>query len=547
MGINSDHLNLTSKDKLVIDYLNIFKMNPNCAFKGISKDASVLPSIKGDTYDNISKLLNVKSMDDIVELISPSSNSNTRKKEKEIKNITTEAYFQTNNDKNKDEKFNSTKNKLKAHISAIFNDLKELQNQSGNFLKENKDIVNILPCLYNLFDAAKSEAKEITGVPKGSNLSNISLIFESLRNNLIGGSVSRRKEYTILPGSTKVWERVIKNLNKRSKDSRRNFNSGHKSFHEIKKIIDNVDMSSNSYKEYANLANVPVSSHLILLKVIQASVLQIVNALENIKSFIKSYIELPADEEFVIKKFIDSAVRSINLNKRISDKLKSYKKKLQREDLSNFRVDTFYKQAMRNPDYNVLETPTHGQYDEQKVEYNQGKVFTNNRFIDKPKFLSYTVDTRDVSRQSLNDKTMKFQEVDINNSNVFKLTRDQIISQLIKNRIELYIRIKEAKGIKSHPDINYNLAKRIRNQLETGNYGLAKELFSVFITNTVTDTNEFSSKNFSKGSSSQHVNIDKDAIFPLPQVNVKNSRNDVKFVASEGLLKQLNALKEMNF
>ncbi|XP_013165411.1 PREDICTED: uncharacterized protein LOC106116202 [Papilio xuthus] len=201
---------------------------------------------------------------------------------------------------------------------------------------------------------------------------------------------------------------------------------------------------------------------------------------------------------------------------------------------------------MRNPDYNVLETPTHGRYVEQKVEYNPVNVFTNNRFINKPKFPSYTVD-RDDDRQSSNYKTMKIQEVDINDSNVFKLTRDQIISQLIKNRVELYIRIKEAKGIKSNLDINYNLAKRIRTQLESGNYSLAKELFSVFITNTVTDTNEFSPKNIFKGLSSQHVNVDKDAIFPLPQVNMKNTRNDVKFVASEGLLKQLNALKEISF
>ncbi|KPJ03012.1 hypothetical protein RR46_06170 [Papilio xuthus] len=499
MGINTDNLNLTSKDKLVIDYLNIFKMNPNCAFKGQSqKDASALPSIKGDTYENISKLLNVKSMDDIVELISPSSNSNTKKKEKELINITTETNLQTNNDRNEDEKFNLTKNKLKIHITAIFNDLKELQNQSGTFLEENRDIVNILPCLYNLFNSAKSEANEITKGSKGSNLNNISLIFESLRNNLIGGSVSRRKEYTPLPGSTKVWERVIKNLNKQSKASRRNYNNGLKSFDEIKQIIENVDMSSNSYKEYANLVNVPISSHLILLKVIQASALQIVNALENIKSFVKSYIELPSDEEFVIKKFIDNAAKSINLNKRISDKLKTYKKKLQREDLSNFRVETVYKQEMRNPDYNVLETPIHGRYEEQKVEYNPVNVFTNNRFINKPKFPLYTVD-RDVGRQSSNYKTMKIQEVDINDSNVFKLTRDQIISQLIKNRVELYIRIKEAKGIKSNLDINYNLAKRIRTQLESGNYSLAKELFSVFITNTVTDTNEFTPKNILKG------------------------------------------------
>lgn len=495
MGINSDNLNLTSKDKLVIDYLNIFKMNPSCAFKEISqKDTSNLPSIKGETYDNISKLLNVKSMDDIVELISPSSNENTRKQEKETKNTTTEANFKINTDKNEDEKFNLTKQKLKTHMSAIFNDLKELQNQSGMFLKENKDIVNILPCLYNLFNSAKSEAKDITKMP---NLNNITLLFESLKNNLVGGSVSRRKEYSTLPGSTKVWERVIKNLNKQSKKSRRIYNSELKSFDEIKQIIENVDMSSNSYKEYVSLANVPISSHLILLKVIQASALQIVNALEIIKSFIKSYIELPADEEFVIKKFVDSAELSTNLNKRISDKLKTYKKK-HREDLSNFRVENIYKQAMHNPDDNVLESPTHGRFGEQKfVQYNTGKVLSNNKFIDTMKS-SHSVENKFSSKSQSNYKSMIIQDVD-NDSNVFKLTRNQIISQLIKNRVELFIRIKEAKGIKSNLDINYNLAKRIKTQLDSGNYNLAKQLFSVFITNTATVANEFIPKNNFKG------------------------------------------------
>ncbi|XP_013137827.1 PREDICTED: uncharacterized protein LOC106102790 [Papilio polytes] len=52
MGINSDNLNLTSKDKLVIDYLNIFKMNPRrfcLTQKGIFYFARIYKSM-GESY-----------------------------------------------------------------------------------------------------------------------------------------------------------------------------------------------------------------------------------------------------------------------------------------------------------------------------------------------------------------------------------------------------------------------------------------------------------------------------------------------------------------
>ncbi|CAG5013387.1 unnamed protein product [Parnassius apollo] len=499
--IDTDNLTLTWKDKLIIDYLNIFKQNSGCFFKDSLKNEILnkIPKIGGDIVDRISNFSKIRSWDELVDLIVTKNDSDFNSfttTEKTVNPTTTAKNELRNNTNEEDPALKTVKNKFKKHLSAIIEDLLELQNQNGlPSVANNTSIANILPCIFKVLS---SDNEKLSGIPKATNrshLDKVTAMFESLKNNLKYSSPSRRIDLhnADMSQSSKIWERVIKGLNRiRKETTRRSYNEKiPKSYKELKEIIDRVDLSASFYKQHVKLANLPPANHLILLKTLQASAKQIENTLKYIETSMDTVMNLPLEERYEIQKFVDNAARSIRLIDQILDRLKMSQNKI--EILSRI----------------------------------------------KPKI------------KQLNKQSLKTSEDDVyNDPNInFKLTRDQILLQLIKNRVQLYLRIKEAKGVDLRNDINYNVAKKIITHLESGNSNLAKELFRVFITKMEIRNKSNSSINYTEAPPVQNVESYKDLTelsFNARPHNVYESRADVKFQAQDNFLKQLLKLKAIS-
>ncbi|XP_047540374.1 uncharacterized protein LOC125073557 [Vanessa atalanta] len=369
--------NLTIKDKLIFDYLNHIKNNPNCLLSQVHEKKDER-NIEGDILYNLSDFFKIKSLIDLIELTKPETKTSqavsateTYKEAPALKDVLRDTPSKATS--NISQKLNITKEKLKGHLKAIIDDLLELQNENDPKAKSNINILDALPCIYNILNADKlnndqKSKKQIDLDP----LSKIKKLIDSLKLEFTSNTLTRRNNLVSIerPRSAKVFERILKNINKNLKLTRRSFSyKKPKTYEELKNIMEKVELGSNSYKNFALLSVIPPQKRLMLLKTLEADTKQNILALKNIQD---SFDTLPES----------------NL-----------------EHVSNYKSE-------------------------------------------------------DV-----------------------KLTRDQIISLLIENRIKLYLATKEATNADLSDDINYNIGKRIITLLKQGNVIVAKELFKVFIAN----------------------------------------------------------------
>ncbi|CAH0717553.1 unnamed protein product, partial [Brenthis ino] len=488
-NVDLSKYNLTIKDKLILDYLNHIENNPHCLLNKNIPKLRTQPknNVGGNINYNLSEFLKIKSFMDLLNLTKNDERSGTpidADTEAPSLDTTTKAAFLNNSL----HRLNNTKEKLKNHLKAIIDDLIELQNDNTYFKQNKINITDALPCIYNILNADKLIANKT--LPLKSNVSpldRIKTLIDSMKLEFTSTSPTRRsglaEERT---QSAKVWERVVKNINSFQKKTRRTLAyEKPKTYQELKDMIENIESTGNSYKNFALLSVIPPHKRLMLLKTLEADTKQQALVLENIRKSTNNLNNLPLDKLNELQEFIDNAQNNINLSiKVLQNVVKS-------------------KQNVNNEPVNIL---------------NRNK----NEQLKVPELLK-------------NTKSMV-------NNNV-KLTRDQILIQLIENRIKLYINSKESKYEDMSNDINYNIGKRVLTLIRNGNIDVAKELFKIFIANQREESNKMEDKASIKGGKLLQMPLNE----PLRAFeNTMESQDSRSKMSPDQLFKQLLKVKNMN-
>ncbi|XP_059055819.1 uncharacterized protein LOC131849722 [Achroia grisella] len=150
-----------------------------------------------------------------------------------------------------------------------------------------------------------------------------------------------------------------------------------------------------------------------------------------------------------------------------------------------------------------------------------------------------------IKNQNTRMQPLKLHNVPPSN-NKLKLSRDEIVNQLIKNRLELYLKIKHAEGVDLDADINSRIANKILNYLQNGNNNLARDLYKVFVARNEQsrfDTVPRSDAEFDVDRHSEAVASRKEPIIPFEDINSDN--NPTKPLTKDLLIKQLLNIKNM--
>lgn len=368
------------------------------------------------------------------------------------------------------QKFADTKAKFKSHLKAILEDLVELQREYGINAKEGElKIADALPCIYNILQADK----QLDGAVRKNNetttntnpMQKIAAIFESLKEELKEQTPrdNRRMSQIDLfeerPKSALVWERFVKTVGDiETRAGRRNENTvPTKSYDEIKKMIESIDAAggSNTYKTIAMYHEVLPAEQLMLLQTLYIDVKKYLQILPYIKSSIHILEDVTPQQKIEIFNFVENAASSINLDSKVLFSLEMQNKTMPAMPviLNNFKSiasDEVKEEFL--PRREVLRPP----------------VSLNN----------YERPYRTPQPGNLNQHTsFKIKE----NKKVQKpvsISREEVLNQLVKNRIELYLQAKKERGDKA--DLKYNVARNILHNIELGNYEIARELYKVF-------------------------------------------------------------------
>lgn len=467
-----DNLNITSKDKIVLDYLTHIQSNPACLFRKQQDEAS-LPSIEGNILLNLSEFFKIKSLSDLVKLIDteeipdPILRSQaatfTTTTQKSVQKTTTKPLK-----KDIPKLFIDTKEKLKGHLKSILEDLMELQKVEGNTKNKDIQIMEALPCIYNLLNAGKkaisksintTEKKQTTSVDKKKPSDTIKEIFSNLKKEM---KVAQTRRINTVngprPKSAVVWERVIKNAEGKQKlGSRRNLGETTKSMGELRVYLDKIESSgSNTYKNFAYLNEVPPAERLLLLKTFNVDTVRYVKALNTILTSLEAKSSITKEDIRELDEFIDNVAVNINLNEKVVKNLDKPKQ------VKSYAFDP--KRQMRN------------------------KAVLLNKQAIVPKPSHY--DTQ--------------------------LTREQIINQLIKNRLQLYVDTKEAAH-ETRNDMNYDIAKKILINLGVGKFELARELYKIFVSEKQTGSTVIENKNIGEHA----VKVEKQNISSFEESNIE--------------------------
>ncbi|RVE53478.1 hypothetical protein evm_001848 [Chilo suppressalis] len=434
-GIDIGNSTLTTKDKIALDYLNTIKKNPNCIFHNPQDISKSFPNVEGDILLNLSEFLKVKSFVDLLKLLelekkSVRSRDDTQKSDETTILPTTlsEISLPTSHST----RLAQTKEKLKDHIKSIIDDLRELQVAKG-FSASNISIADTLPCIYNILNTGQETQDKLLEKVNPSPVEKVSVIFNSLKRDLL--TVPTRRNNIALsksrPKSAIVWERIVKNFDGKSKQMTRRImdNKEPKSFDELKKMIKEVELGSKAYKNEIIIEGIHPAKRLTLLKTLKEETRKYIEILENIRYLLPIFKSLSKDKQNDLKDFLFNAAMNINLNNNV---VKNINKFLPKRNIKE--------------DVEII-TPI------------KQKIFKESPLKKLPVH-SYEVP---VSKKGL------------------KLTRDEIINQLINNRMKVYIRLKESKGTNLNDDVNYAIAKRILHYLEMGNYNLARDLYKYII------------------------------------------------------------------
>ncbi|XP_075985579.1 uncharacterized protein LOC142982780 [Anticarsia gemmatalis] len=432
-NIDLTNMTLTEKDKLVLDYISHINNNPDCLLNKNNKaDAKSLPSIEGNILLNLSEFFKIKSFTDLINLIQPKKQSDkpkTGEDRTEPEVVSTTAASKTGKDKSsrksvKDNsnKLASTKEKLKAHLKVIIEDLIELQNAKGISPKGNFRIGDALPCIYNIMNAGKEALNQKHYDNKPDNIIDM---FNELRHEMKADQTRRSGSIMVIrPKSAIVLERVIKNLAESSqrelrlKTRRVAGDTVPKSFDKIQALMNNIRNVSSMYKYTALFTDVSPADRVMLLKTLEKEVQIYIAALEGIKHSYRNITNLPADKFDEFATFILNSAQNITLNKKVISKVE------------------------RKPILNEIEA---------------GHRETKTVGFRKP----FVAPSRNLGEDNL------------------IISRNQIVNHIIRNRMQLYIKLKEAKGT---PDIYHDIAKRVLFYLDNGNQDLAQELYKVLVT-----------------------------------------------------------------
>ncbi|XP_026316494.1 uncharacterized protein LOC113227722 isoform X2 [Hyposmocoma kahamanoa] len=367
-------------------------------------------------------------------------------------------------------KFEDTKAKFKSHLKAILEDLVELQREYGINTKDGElRIADALPCIYNILQADK----QLDGVIRKKNatttiinpMQRIAAIFDSLKKELKEQTpkdnrrMSKIDLYKPRPKSALVWERFVKSMDDMEVTSlRRNEDIvPSKTYDELKEMIDNIETvdGSNTYKIIALYHEVPPADKLMLLQTLYLDVNKYLEVLPAIKSSIDILKDATTQQKTEIFNFVENAASKINLDNKIVFSLEMKNKTIPAMPviLNNFKSITSdeVKQDIS-----------------QKIEV-QRPSFSLNKY-EKP--------YRTPPPENLNIQT-SFKSKD--NKKVQKpvsITREEVLNQLVKNRIELYLQAKKERGDKTA--LKYNIARNILQNIELGNYEIARELYKAF-------------------------------------------------------------------
>lgn len=367
-------------------------------------------------------------------------------------------------------KFEDTKAKFKSHLKAILEDLVELQREYGINAKEGElRIADALPCIYNILQTDKqldgAVRKENATVTIKSPMQRIAAIFDSLKEELKEQTPrdNRRMNkidlFEARPKSALVWERVVKSMGDiEIRAGRRNEDMvPMKTYDELKKMIDSIDAigGSNTYKTIAMYHEVPPAEKLMLLQTLYIDVKKYLEVLPFIKSSIDILKDVSPEQKKEIFNFVENAASSINLDKKVVFSLEVKNKTMPAMPviLNNFKSITSDEVKQ---DFS------------QKIEIRRPSVLLNNH--EKP--------YRTPPAENLKLQTSFKSKENKKGQKPVSITREELLNQLVKNRIELYIQAKKERGDKA--DLKYNVAKNILHNIDLGNYEIARELYRVF-------------------------------------------------------------------
>lgn len=442
-NIDLANMTVTAKDKLVLDYLTHIDGNPNCLLNDNKQKTSTLPTIEGNILLNLSEFFKMKSFGDLVKLLEQEKQQEkqnlrspietTEQTGQEVETTTTlevkklPANFQDVDSK----KFNSTKEKLKAHLKTIIEDLIELQNSKGVSVKGNIKISDALPCIYNVLNAGTEQVvtkevedidatKKVVDIFKGIKKEAKAVALTKNVRRISGNNIIKER-----PKSAAIWERIIKNLNEKANQKSRRMleDKVPKCYNEIKEMMDKLESASSTYKHVALKSEVAPAGKLVLLKALELDVRNSINVLEEIKLAFERLCKMPSDKFTELAEFVGNVATSINLTDKVNEKVKLETRK--------YFVDEI------NSNNKVLKT----------------------KLKRKPNLRYSEVQDRDDMRVS----------------------RDQVVNQLIRNRVQLYLNLKGDAEYDVRNDENYNIAKGVLYYLDSGNYNVARELFKMFV------------------------------------------------------------------
>lgn len=447
-NIDLDTTKLTAKDKMILDYITKMQSNP-CFSSSKAKEVKSVQNTESNILLNLSEFFKIKSMSDLLLLVKPelsqhitTTTTTTTALPSAITSINEYKFSRalnisvTKENKVNSNKTMSLKERLRIHLRTLFNDLIEIQKERGGTLRPGDlNIAEALPCLFNMLNDNRAPVTP-KKYSRDDLVNKVKSVLETVRRETKNLPPSRRfNTYSgPRPKSAIVWERLVKNLDIKKKASRRNIlNDETLSYEEVRKNMDKLESeSSNTYKIYAFRYEVPAADKLVFLKTLNLDTTHYINVLEKLQ-ILNDESKLPIAQLDDIKEFIDNAAENINLNEQI--------------------LNSFNKQKQKRF----------------KIEKN------------KPSFDKIPVTT---SLSNLNAQAIKVDDkARVSYDNDLRLSRDQVLNQLIKNRVELYLRLKEARGLDLSGDMKYNIAKRIVTSLDNGNYVLARELFKIFVDN----------------------------------------------------------------
>lgn len=364
-------------------------------------------------------------------------------------------------------KFADTKAKFKSHLKAILEDLVELQREYGINAKEGElRIADALPCIYNILQADKQLDGAVRKKNATTTVTNptqrLAAIFDSLKEELKEQTPRdnrRMSEFDLFeqrPKSALVWERVIRTMGDiESRAGRRNDDIvPSKTYAEIKKMIDSIDAiaGSNTYKTIAMYHEVQPADKLMLLQTLYIDVRKYLEVLPFIKSSIDVLETATPQQKIEIFNFVENAASSINLDNKVVVSLEMENKTMPAMPviLNNFKSITS---------------------DEVKQDFLPRKETRRPPMS----MIDYDKPYRTLPPQNLNMKT-SFKNKE--NKKPVSISREEVLNQLVKNRIELYLQAKKDRGDKA--DLKYNVARNILHNIELGNYEIARELYRIF-------------------------------------------------------------------